>query len=100
MMDRLAAAWLWVGERFRRRPIAVVGLILGAVIFASGITYVLIEQNNTENDIRKVQDVICNNSGPYTARVQKNCHHLLDQLLKNPTPQQAKRLKQIIKESQ
>jgi len=98
-MEKLAAVWVWVGNHFKRRPVAVVGFVLGAVLFASAMGYLLIEQNSNANDIHKVQEVICNSSGPYTEQIEANCRHLLDQLLKHPTPQQAERLKQIIKET-
>lgn len=99
-MERLAAAWLWIGNCFKRRPIAVVGFILGAVIFAGTASYILVNQNHNTSRIEKVQDVLCGGKEKViTKKVQANCQHLLDRLLEHPTQEQADRLKQIIKET-
>jgi hypothetical protein len=99
-MDKLAAAWLWIGDRFRRRPIAVVGFLLGAVIFAGATSYILVQQNHNASRIEKVQDVLCGGKEKViTKKVQANCQRLLDRLLEHPTQEQADRLKQIIKEN-
>ena len=99
MKDSLAQLWLWLGDQFRRRPVAVTGMLLGAVIFVGVFSYVLWEQDHTNAKIRAVQSAFCNGKAPYTKAIEENCHKLLDQLLRNPTTEQADRLREIVKES-
>lgn len=102
MKDWLARLWSWLGDQFKRRPLAVVGLLLGALL----VSLFLYQQTQVENKVNKntssihaVQKAFCNGSAPYTPMVERNCHKLLDQLLRNPTTEQAERLREIIKEN-
>lgn len=98
-IDVLTDTWEATGEWFRRRPVAIIGTLTGAMIFCVLIGYLFVNQNTNQADIRQVQSAFCNGSAPYDTQTEINCRHLLDQLLKNPTPAQAERLRDIVRES-
>ena len=97
LMDRFAAIWLWLGQKFGVRPATVIGVTIGAILFATALTYILVQQNNTERDVREVTAAFCNGSDPQRTNPanQERCNDLLRTLLKNPDPDNARRLREI-----
>jgi hypothetical protein len=99
-MDWLARMWERAGRWFSHRPAAVIGTLAGAVLFAGLMGVLIFKQNEQGTSLREVQSVFCNGAIEHpTVEQQINCQHLLDQLLKNPTQDQAVRLREIIKEA-
>lgn len=98
-MDRLSIAWLWLGHTFGVRPATVIGIVLGALIFASGITYNLVKTDNNTKQLEQIQHSFCNGGAQYTPIVEARCRDLLDQLLRNPAPEQIDRLKELVRDS-
>lgn len=100
-MDLLARIWERCGDWFGHRPIAVIGTLLGAIIFAGAMGFVIVRQNDQQTHIEQVQSAFCNErvDSVTSAQQEANCRDLLNRLLKNPTPEQARRLRQIIQET-
>lgn len=93
-MDLCAKLWLRAGSLFEARPATLIGVTVGAIIFACALTYVLVKQETTQHQLDSVTSAFCNGQNPDTAK----CRKLLDALLRNPTPAQAAHLRQIVKE--
>jgi hypothetical protein len=94
-MDKASRIWERFGRYFAHRPAQICGLLLGCLILVIVIAVSSITFNNRK-DISQIKHAFCNNSGPYTQHERAACQHLLDQLLKNPTPEQARRLREIV----
>jgi len=97
-MDKYSDKWETLGHYFGRRPIQVVGIIIGSVLVIGLLAYSSITSTRNTTELERVQAAFCNGDAPYNSAQQQNCRKLLDQLLKNPSPEQAKRLREIVKE--
>jgi len=84
-----------MGEKLRTRPFALLGNLIGAVIFLGGLTYVYVEQNSTDARV----DRICNGYD-HTDVNREQCNKLFDRLLQHPTESQVQRLQELLKENQ
>ena len=91
-MDRIAGCWLWLSSRFHRRPLAVLGLLLGAVIWVGLMAWLFVETEKTQNDIDAVAAALCGGKqiedNPLPPEVQANCRLLFDRLFESATPDQ------------
>ena len=96
-MERGSKLWLRIGQTFERRPAQVCGLLLGAIILIAVLFYATTTATNNRADITQIQAAFCNGDEPYTNEQQQNCRQLLDKLLNDPTPEQARRLREIVK---
>lgn len=104
-MEYLAEIWVRTGAFFGRRPVQILGLALGGVILIGVLGYSATTANNNQNDINDVKKAFC--VPPIGARLSRHekldqvhkCQALLGRLLEHPTPAQARRLKQIVKET-
>lgn len=97
-MNKMADLWERGGHYLGHRPAQIVGIFLGGTILIVLLAYSSLTANSNEHRIEKIQSAFCNGSAVYSTIEQKNCRHLLDQLLKNPTPEQARRLRELVKE--
>lgn len=93
-MDVCARVWRWIGWKFQARPATVIGVVVGAIIFASACTYILVEQSNTEQAVKSIQTAFCNGRNP----APEKCRDLLDAILDNATSEQKVRLQEIVNE--
>lgn len=99
-MDWLVRAWSWLGECFHRRPVAVTGVVVGALIFGGLMGFLLVKQDENTSRIQHVQEVLCSSGHQISSQMQeRNCQQLLNHLLEHPTKSQAERLRQILKET-
>jgi len=100
-MDFCAKIWLWLGERFGARPVTIIGVTVGAIIFASALTYLLVQQNSTSQEVRRVTSAFCNGSDKFRENTanQDRCNDLLRTLIKNPDEDNARQLRKIVSES-
>lgn len=99
LMDRLTTCWQWLGRLFERRPLAVILVVVGALAFAGFMGAILVKQDRQQTRLNDVQRAFCNGDAPYNKTQQENCRKLLDQLLENPTAEQAAKLRKIVKEA-
>jgi len=91
-MDRIARCWLWLSEKFNRRPLAVLGLLLGAMIWIGLMGWLFVETEKTQNDIDKVAAALCGGKAKQiTPEIAANCQLLFDRLFENATPEQLKK---------
>ena len=97
-LDSCATVWLYVGERFRARPATIVGIVVGAILLTTILTYTLVEQYSTNKQVDKVTAAFCN--GPDNVMNEKRCQELLRALLRNPDRKNAKRLKEIVRDAE
>lgn len=95
-MDWVAGIWAYVGTTFGVRPATVIGIMLGAVIFATALTYSLVEQNNQAEALGKLQNEVCNGQKPMTGRNAKLCQDLFHQLVQNPRQQDIDHLRYLL----
>lgn len=93
-MYYISVVWLKVGDFFKSRPMTIIGVVLGAMIFAGSLGVVLVRQETTNVKVKEIRNAFCNGENPNPQKCQK----LFDALLKNPTPDQAKRLKEIVRQ--
>jgi hypothetical protein len=99
-MDWFARMWERAGLWFARRPVMVIGTLLGAVLFATLMGILIFKQNKQATSLHEVQSVFCNGAIEVPTPEQAvNCQRLFDQLLRDPTEAQAVRLREIIKET-
>lgn len=98
-MSKYGDKWESAGHYFGHRPIQVIGIIIGSVLVIALLAYSSITSTNNSSQLDEVQAAFCNGSATYNTTQQHNCRQLLDQLLKNPTPEQARRLREIVKET-
>lgn len=98
-MDFLARSWLFVGARFGVRPVTVIGLFAGAVLFASGLTFAVAKSGSADAKVNEIRRVLCDGSAMADDPANRQrCRALLEQLLNDPTREQVERLRELIKE--
>lgn len=87
--------WNGLREYAKRRQVMFTGLILGTVLFIASQSYLLSTQPVQQHDINELKSSLCafRNSSP------PRCQLLLDQLLRNATPDQKNRITEIVKNS-
>lgn len=92
LLDGFAPVWEWLSDCFSRRPMFVLALLVSAVIvLLSAVTFV-----KTASEVSDVSNAFCNGQKhTFDARQQRNCRALLDQLLRDPTPEQRLRIREI-----
>lgn len=97
-MDFCARIWLWLGERFGARPATIIGLISGGAIFICLMTYIVIQQYSTEQEVKRVTSAFCNGSDAERDLPdnQQKCNDLLRTLLRDPDEDNARRLREIV----
>lgn len=94
-LDSCANVWLYVGEKFRARPATIIGVVVGAVLLVTILTYTLVENYSTKKQVDQVTAAFCN--GPDDRINEERCQDLLRALLRNPDQESAQRLKEIVK---
>lgn len=100
-MDRLANCWKWMSGVMRDRPVQLTLYAVGVVLLAIALTASLVKSHNNEVNIGAIKSVLCAQvPGQSPADRTRDCQRLLDELLRNPTPEQARRLRQIIKDGE
>lgn len=99
LLDNGAKLWIRVRTVLAERPAQFIGYMLGslALLFVGG--YLLTTSYTNNNELDKIQRSFCKGDARYTQEVEKRCHRLLDQLLRNPTPTQTERLREIVKDT-
>lgn len=103
-MDRFANCWLWMRGKIYRRPLAVIGALLGATIWLILMVWLFVETENTQDEIKSVQSALCggmtNHSNPkdLPPAVQKNCQLLFDRIFESATPEQIARANDILRQ--
>lgn len=97
-MDYFATCWEALGRYFGHRPLQMIGLFVGAAVVIVALAFSSISTVHNSGRINKVQAAFCNGDAKFNSTQKMNCRKLLDQLLKNPTPEQARRLREIVKE--
>lgn len=98
LIDQFAKVRDAIANYFANRPMQIVGTLAGAALFIGILATSLSASNRA--DLSEVRAAFCNGDVTYNEAQRENCQKLLDQLLKNPTPDQARRLREIVKESQ
>jgi hypothetical protein len=96
--ERSMKAWNDLGQWMARRPMQMIGTILGLVLTVI-LVYSALQTKTNEVDISNIQKVFCSAEDTPGPQQRENCQKLLDQLLKNPTPQQTARLREIVEEA-
>lgn len=97
--DKCADCWETMGDFFKAKPITVILLFLVMIGSTVALTYSTVSSSQNSSDINEVKAQFCN--PPRTATHvdkemnKKRCQQLLDQLLKNPTSKQRKRIQDI-----
>ena len=96
-MNGAAERWVKAGKILGHRPAQFLLYLLGAVLVSIALTYSLVTTNENNNDLASIKAAFCNSAEDPNKQIHQ-CQKLFDQLLAHPTPQQAKRLRQIIQE--
>lgn len=101
VMDKLADFWDWMNEFVKCRPLAVAGTVAGALMFAGLMGYLLVNTQNNTTDINRVTQEFCSGRPEViqTAENKQKCQALLSRLLANPTPEQARQLREIVRDN-
>jgi len=103
-MDRIARCWLWLGERFHSRPLAVIGTLVGAVIWVGLMVWLFVETENTQNEIDRVAASLCGGKAASTdpndlpPAVKANCQLLFNRIWDSATPEQISEAKKRLSE--
>lgn len=97
-MERLVDLWENCGRYLGHRPAQIIGIILGGAILIGLLGYSSVTATSNTTHIENIQNAFCNGNLTDTVEQQRNCRQLLDRLLKDPTPEQAKRLRELVKE--
>jgi len=103
LMDRFASCWLWMRRKIYKRPLAVIGALLGATIWLALMVWLFVQTENTQDEIKNVAAALCGGMPNHTnprdlpPKVQKNCQLLFDRIFENATPQQIERANEIMR---
>jgi len=91
-LDGFAPYWEAMGEFFKRKPMFVLAIIVSSVIVAlAAITFA-----TTAKEVSDVSNAFCNGQKrDFDDQQKRNCRALFDQLLKDPSPEQKQRIKEI-----
>lgn len=91
-LDGFAPYWEKLSEFMRRRPVFMLAMIVSmAIVTLAAITFA-----TTAKEVSSVSGAFCNGQKEeFDAKQQRNCRALLDQLLKDPSPEQKQRIKEI-----
>lgn len=100
LMDKMGVVWLRLSGYFGGRPIQICGILAGALILIILLFYSAANTTKNTVTLRDIQNAFCNGDAEvYTKDQEENCQKLLEQLLKNPTPEQRDRLRELVKET-
>ena len=94
-LDGFAPYYEKLANFMHRRPIFILAIIVSSVIVAiSAVTFA-----TTAHEVSTVSNAFCNGQKKeFDEQQMRNCRALLDQLLKDPSPAQRERIKQIARE--
>lgn len=94
-LEALEPVWEWLSECFARRPMFILALLVSAVIVVmSAVIFV-----KTASEVSNVSSAFCNGQKEvFDKRQRENCRALFDQLLKDPSPAQKRRIREIARE--
>jgi predicted PurR-regulated permease PerM len=104
-MDKIAECWLWLSQRLHRRPLAVIGLLVGALVWVGLMSWLFVQTENTRDEIQKVQSALCGdnsssiNPGNLPSPVKANCQLLFNRIWDNATPEQISEAKRRLREA-
>ena len=95
LLDGFAPYWERIGAFMHRRPTFILAIIVSCVI----VTLAAITVATTAKEVDTVTSAFCNGQKKkFDQQQMRNCRALLDQLLKDPSPEQRERIKQIARE--
>lgn len=97
LLDGLAAWWEKCGRWLGHRPAQII-FMLSALVATVLVLLSLATAFHNKASIEDIQAAFCNGGQNYDAQQRENCHKLLTQLLKDPTPEQKARIRQIATE--
>jgi hypothetical protein len=98
LLDKVVDRWKACGEWLADRPAQIVLTLLACFVVIAVLGLYLATTHN-RTDIDTIQNALCNEPGvTYDHEREAQCQTLLTRLLKNPTPQQKARLRQIVRE--
>lgn len=94
-LDGFAPYYEALAEFMHRRPVFVLAVLVSSIIVAiAAVTFA-----TTAKEVSSVSNAFCNGQKEQFDEMQRrNCRSLLDQLLKDPSPQQKERIKEIARE--
>lgn len=95
IVNTLARFWVYLGNRMRRRPFQMVGIIIGLALLTGLLFYSLSKVADNSNDIAEIQRSFCSGRAEFV-EVEENCRRLFDQLLKAATPEQVEALNELL----
>lgn len=98
LLEEAARLWTWVRKILYERPFQFIGYLLAAATLVVVLGYSLATSYENNNVIDQFQNALCRGDMPYTPAERVRCRNLLNQLLKDPSPQQRERLREIVKE--
>lgn len=103
-MAQIARCWEMLGDFFRRRPLLVIGILIATGIIIASLSYTVSTANHNKASIDEVRSAFCRADGSRISPDQetdqiRKCQALLTRLLEHPTPTQARRLREIVKEA-
>lgn len=94
VLDRCGHKWEAMGKYMMHRSGTVIGLMLSLIV----VVVIAFSTRQNTTDINEIQGKFCNGNVAEKYDRVENCQKLLDNLLRNPTPRQAIRLRQIVEE--
>lgn len=99
IFERGAICWKWLQKSLHDRPVQFFMYLTSSFTVAVILGWSLLATNENQSDINTVKLALCNSVGSpdMSLHQRKQCQELFDRLLKNPTPQQVKRLREIVK---
>lgn len=97
--DGAAKGWVKLGEVLHRRPVQFISYLVAGIVIIVLLSAALITSTENKTDINSVKSVLCNppKDGTIDPNRIRQCQELFDRLLQHPTPQQAERLREIVK---
>lgn len=104
LFDKAAEWWKEAGEFFGERPVQLIAYGLAAVLLIAALGYSALTANDNKDDINDIKAAFCSADGPPRSANEektntKRCQMLFTKLIENPTPTQARRLREIVKET-